>query len=152
MSQIWEYNGEQFEFDLMDAETADRYDQALKKMEENEKRIKQSGKLSETIRNTCDMVYEFFDDVFGEEISNRIIEKNYNLRACSEVYFGSFIPFANKQVEEINAYYNRMKPAASSRKDPLYKPVGSVQHSTLITMQPAQPNREQRRRSKKKKK
>ena len=31
MSQIWEYNGVQYEFDLMDAETADRYDKALKK-------------------------------------------------------------------------------------------------------------------------
>lgn len=136
MSQMWEYNGEQFEFDLMDAETADRYDRALEKMEENEKRIKQSGKLSETIRSTCDMVYEFFDDIFGKEISSRIIEKNYNMRDCSEVFFRSFIPFANKQVEEINAYYGRMKPAASSRQRPV----------------PAQQNREQRRYSKKKKK
>lgn len=137
MSQIWEYNGVQYEFDLMDAETADRYDKALKKLEEKEKRIRMSGILAETIKDTCDMVYGFFDDVFGDGSSDRIIGRNYNLRACSEAYFGSFIPFANKQVEEVNAYYNRMKPASN----PKIKSVPSPQ-----------PNREQRRRNKNKKK
>lgn len=137
MSQIWEYNGEQYEFDLMDAETADRYDRALKALEEKEKHIRKSGKLSETIRSTCDMVYDFFDDIFGKGTSGKMIGKDYNLRTCSEAYFNSFIPFANKQVEEINAYYNRMKPATVSKTQPV--PI-------------AQQNREQRRRNKKKKK
>lgn len=148
MSQIWEYNGYQFEFDLMNAETADQYDRALAKMEEKEKRIRKSGRLNETIKDTCDMVYDFFDDIFGDGASEKIIGKDYNLRTCSEAYFGSFIPFANKQVEEINAYYARMKPAASSRKDPLYMPVGK--NSTLIPVQTVQPNRKQRRKKKKK--
>ena len=138
MSQIWEYNGYQFEFDLMNAETADRYDQALAKMEEKEKRIRKSGRLSETIKDTCDMVYDFFDDIFDDGASEKIIGKNYNLRACSEAYFGSFIPFANKQVEEINAYYGRMNPDPVNRQRP--------------ALVPAQPNRKQRKRSKKKKK
>lgn len=141
MSQIWEYNGYQFEFDLMNAETADRYDQALVKMEEKEKCIRKSGRLNETIKDTCDMVYDFFDGIFGEGASEKIIGKNYNLRACSEAYFGSFIPFANKQVEEINAYYARMKPEASPGVVPIV--VAPAGH--------AHPNRKQRRNRKKKK-
>lgn len=135
MSQIWEYNGVQYEFDLMDAETADRYDKALEKMGEKEKSIRKTGKLSETIMDTCDMIYGFFDDLFGDGASDKIFARNYNLRLCIEVCFNSFRPFANKQLEELNAYNNRMMPT----------PVINAVPSPM-------PNREQRRRNKKKNK
>lgn len=135
MSQIWEYNGVQYEFDLMDAETADRYDKALEKMGEKEKSIRKTGKLSETIMDTCDMIYGFFDDLFGDGASDKIFARNYNLRLCIEACFNSFRPFANKQLEELNAYNNRM----------MSTPVINAVPSPM-------PNREQRRRNKKKKK
>ena len=38
MSQIWEYNGQQFEFDIMIKDDAVRYEEAIEKVEEKAKR------------------------------------------------------------------------------------------------------------------
>ena len=39
MSQVWEYNGQQFEFDIMVKDDAVRYEKAIEKVEEKAKQI-----------------------------------------------------------------------------------------------------------------
>lgn len=132
MSQIWEYNGQQFEFDLMDAVTAERYEKAVAALEEKEKQAKNTSGLGNVIRYQCDMIYGFFDDIFGEGASEKLFGDNkYNLRTCSEAYFDSFIPFVNSQSRDAGVYFNRFRQTSGSA------------HGT---------NREQRRRNNKKKK
>ncbi len=109
MSQIWEYNGEKYEFDLMDADNAELFNRATAALEEKEKHGKEVTGLGNIIRYSCDMVYEFFDDIFGEGTAEKMFGKDYNLRTCSEAYFNSFIPFVQSQSEEINGYFNRFR-------------------------------------------
>lgn len=112
MVQIWEWDGEKYEFDLMDADSAELFNRAVATLEEKEKRSKEVMGLGNIIRYSCDMIYEFFDDIFGEGTSQKMFGKAYNLRTCSEAYFDSFIPFVRSQSDEANMYFDRFRQAA----------------------------------------
>ena len=50
MSQIWEYNGQQFEFDIMVKDDAVRYEKAIEKVEEKAKQINTIKGMSNIIQ------------------------------------------------------------------------------------------------------
>lgn len=127
MSQVWEYNGQQFEFDIMVKDDAVRYEEALEKIEEKAKQLDNISGMSNIIQFQCDAFYAFFDEVLGAGASDKLFKKSYNLRECSEAYYESFIPYIGKQG---NDYNNYCKAAGQAT--------------------PTQPNRAQRRRNKKK--
>lgn len=127
MSQVWEYNGQQFEFDIMVKDDAVRYEKAIEKVEEKAKQINTIKGMSNIIQFQCDAFYAFFDDVLGTGASDKLFKESYNLRECSEAYYDSFIPYVKKQS---NDYNNYCKAAGQAT--------------------PGQPNRAQRRRNKKK--
>lgn len=69
-SYIWSINGCEFEVDMEDAETVDRYLSALKILENADN--KQVSNISEKIRTYCKTFREFYDVFLGEGTFEKI--------------------------------------------------------------------------------
>ncbi|MDE6670888.1 MAG: hypothetical protein K2K16_01685 [Ruminococcus sp.] len=84
-SYIWSINGHEFEVDMEDADTVDRYVSALKVFE-NARNTK-TNSVSEEIRTYCKMYREFYDTFLGEGASEKIFSGiSDNSRKYDEVF------------------------------------------------------------------
>lgn len=72
-------NGKEFEFDLFDMETAQKYEDAFEKVMETLNGIGKEEKFSTSIKKQCDAVRTCIDDVFGEDIGIQVCGEKYNL-------------------------------------------------------------------------
>ena len=95
-SYIWSINGCEFEVDMEDADTAERYVSALKILE-NSQNI---NSLSEKIRAYCKAFREFYDTFLGEGTSEKLFTGiNDNSRKYDEV-FESLLDVISRQRSE----------------------------------------------------
>lgn len=109
MSQntLWKYGENEFECDLTDADTFERYWDACEKLGERENDLKNSEGDRSFIRRYCAMFREFFDTTLGDGASDKLFGGKSNTRACEAAY-DDFITFAGQQVRETNsAHLNR---------------------------------------------
>lgn len=84
-SYIWSVNGCEFEVDMEDAETVDRYLSALKVLENSQNT--EVNSLSEKIRTYCKSFREFYDVFLGEGTSEKIFSGiSDNSRKYDEVF------------------------------------------------------------------
>lgn len=117
----------EIEFDFFDAVQMEKFE------EETEKTSKKINKLdiknmkqSEFINQTCTIIEECFDNIFGEGISKEIFQKDKNFRLCikafkdlvkarkeQEVEIGNEVSAFQKELEEIGAEY---KPNRATRR------------------------------------
>ncbi|MDE6035732.1 MAG: hypothetical protein K2G36_07480 [Ruminococcus sp.] len=104
-SYIWSINGCEFEVDMEDAETVDRYVSALKILENADNR--QMSNISEKIRTYCKAFREFYDAFLSEGTSEKIFSGiNDNSRKYDEV-FESLLDFIDRQHIEVKNRKNR---------------------------------------------
>ena len=52
-------NGIDLEFDLFDADFAEKYQKAMDKVQNKEKNYKDTGNLAKTIRFECNLIFDF---------------------------------------------------------------------------------------------
>lgn len=109
---IWKINDYEFELDLYDADTADRYEQAFEKMAVKEKALPKDGKLSEYTRAYCNMFKELYDDLFGKGAGEKILGDKANIRICNEIYL-KFLDFVSEQKSVITEYKNNLNERAA---------------------------------------
>ena len=102
---VWEYNGQTFNFDLFDAETAQRYEKVVAQMERDKNNIKRTGKASDLIRANFKLFTRAFDSLLGEGSGEKIIGTKQNLRIAMEAWT-SFIGFCYEQKEDLNKIKN----------------------------------------------
>lgn len=82
---IWTINGCEFEIDMEDADTADRYLSALKVLENADDR--HVSNISEKIRTYCRTFREFYDTFLGEGTSEKLFAGiSDNSRKYDEVF------------------------------------------------------------------
>lgn len=92
-------NGYEFEFDLFDFETAQKYEGALSKTVERLDECKELNLLSESIKMQCDTVRDCIDDIFGKGQGIRVCGEKYNLTNHLNA-FESLVKEALRQREE----------------------------------------------------
>lgn len=109
MSQ-WKYNDVELEVDMEDVEFQEKYENAFAKMADSEEKLQKTGTMSELTRGYCQMFYDFFDDIFGEGTSKRLMGEKLHSGRCEECY-NSFVYLCKEQINEINR-----KRAASFKK------------------------------------
>ena len=98
-------NGIEVEFDIFDADTAEKYEIALDNLEasgEEAKKTGQNGKLSEIIRMQCEGVIDFVDDIFGDGTAREIFGERTNLRESLKIA-KQIIDAGDKQRKEFEA-------------------------------------------------
>lgn len=96
-------------FSFTDADDVERFENEGKKVKEKaEARKKKEMSIAEAIREECKIIEDFFDNVFGEGISNKIFKGKKDLEEHIKV-FGDVVKAKNEQEEEIKSFYNEVE-------------------------------------------
>lgn len=102
-------NNVELDFDLMDADTAEKYENALKKLQTAKDKINGTETLGESIRTQCNMVFDFFNEIFGIGTDKKLFGNKTNLRVCLEAV-ETMIEYANKDMQFIQNKVNKYSP------------------------------------------
>ena len=109
-------NDVELELDLMDADMAEKYEKAYRKMQRDVASIPKNLSLADNIRKQCNLVFYFFDEVFGQGTSKKIFGNKTNLRECIKAV-ETLIDHVNKDVEEANKIINKYSPNRVERRN-----------------------------------
>lgn len=99
--RIWKINGLELELDLEDADVFEKTMKAFEQMDEDGRNIDKAGKMPEFIKRYCDIYYNAFDRIFGEGTGEKIFSGKKNMRNCDEVW-DSFLGFMQVAVKKAN--------------------------------------------------
>ena len=108
-------NDVELELDLMDADMAEKYEKAYRKMQRDVANIPKNLSLAENIRKQCNLIFCFFNEVFGEGTSKKVFGNKTNLRECIKAV-ETLIDYVNKDVEETNKIINKYSPNRATRR------------------------------------
>lgn len=122
-TKVWNYNGNEFEFDMTDADIVERYENVFEEMGEKEKALPKTGKHSEIMRAHYNWFVETFDKLFGEGNGKKICGEKCSLSNCYDAY-ESFLAFvALQRTEQVSrtqritsTYLNRAQRRAANKK------------------------------------
>lgn len=112
--------GKEFELDFFDADVQSKIESGMEKIKrqvDKNKDIK-AQKSSDVIKKTCEIIYEFFDDVLGAGASNEIFGEKKSLKLTIEAY-DAFIEEKIKQekvLEELTHKYSANRVTRRSKK------------------------------------
>ena len=109
-------NDVELELDLMDADMAEKYEKAYRKMQRDVVNIPKNLSLAESIRKQCKLIFNFFDEVFGQGTSKKIFGNRTNLRECIKAV-ETLIDYVNKDAEEANNIINKYSPNRVERRN-----------------------------------
>lgn len=87
------------DLDIFDVETACRYEEALEKVVEGSKNL-ENLKNSDSIKLQCALVFNCFDDLFGEGTAVKVFGEKMNLLVCLKS-FEELVQHTNEQKDEI---------------------------------------------------
>lgn len=112
---IWKWNNVELETDMEDAGFQERYENAFEAMQEEEKKVKDAGKLSEITRSYCEMFCRLFDNIFGEGTGDKLFGGKRNSRLIDECYI-SFLEHCRQEITASNknrvSRYQKFKVAS----------------------------------------
>lgn len=114
-------NGVELEIDLMDLDERERFEDCFINTNEEIQKItmKKTDKPIDQLREICDLISDFFDDLFGEGTSDMIFENNKyhigkNLAAIQEV--------TKEKIRQEKEFDDMLKESASISIDTQFKP------------------------------
>lgn len=99
--RIWKINGLELELDLEDADVFEKTMKVFEQMDEDGRNIDKTGKMPEFIKRYCEIYYNAFDRIFGEGTGEKIFSGKKNMRNCDEVW-DSFLGFMQVAVKKAN--------------------------------------------------
>lgn len=104
------------DFDFLDADDVERFEKEAKKVkEECEIRSKKEMSNSEVIREECNIIENFFNNVFGENISKKIFNSKKNLND----HIKAFEDIVNEKIAQqkgLQNTLNRYQPNREQRR------------------------------------
>lgn len=102
MSQIskFSYNGCEYEFDVRDADAAEKFETAAQTLQLADKSMPKDGKASSQIRYQCGIIKRFFDDCLGPGAGTAICGDRDNAGICTEAY-AAFLNIVKAQKNEL---------------------------------------------------
>lgn len=108
---MMKFKGLELDFDIYDADQAEAYEAALSRVVEESAREVPGETLSGGIRRQCGVVFDFFDELFGEGAHKELFGDKTNLTVCLDT-FKEFTDLVNAQS---GALAERMKEYAPNR-------------------------------------
>ena len=133
------YNGHSFIYDIADADEAERYEAAIKRMGDTEKALPKDGSLSVIYRAQCKYLKTFFDDVLGAGAGVKVCGEKDNITTCYNAYM-DFLRFVSKQRDNILDTRNALRDLSPKRPTP----VQTVQHINPPAPKPHQQKKNRR--------
>ena len=113
---VFRYNGAEYEFDARDVDDAERFEKALKVLEEKEKNMPKDGVASTLIRYQCGMLKEFFDSCLGQGAGDAFCTKKNNISVCYDAYI-AFLDMLKAQKDDIVRMNNSRRSATGNRQE-----------------------------------
>lgn len=108
--------GIEVDFNFLDADDAERFEkEAEKVVKECETKEKQQMSYSQTIREECMVIDNFFDNVFGTGISKKMFNGKYNL----EEHLKAFEDIVKEKLEQqkgLQSTFDRYQPNREQRR------------------------------------
>lgn len=99
---VFSFNGAEYEFDVRDADMAERFESAVEVMREDEKNQPKTGRISELVRYQANFLKKFFDNCLGEGAGEAICGSGSKLNVCYDAY-GEFLNHVSSQRDYLNA-------------------------------------------------
>lgn len=119
----FKYNGAEYDFDVRDADDAEKFEAAINAMKEAEKEVPKTGKTSEIIRAQCKMLKDFFDCCLGAGAGVAICTDKSNISAHYAAY-EHFLNYIKAQKDDILSakntfakYSNRQQRRAAAKNN-----------------------------------
>lgn len=103
------------DLDIYDAEVAEKYEKQLDKIEKLTTKVEGLG-LSEGIRYQCNLIFDIFNELFGEGTDKKVFGEKVNLKICLNA-FAELIEQTNEQKKEIRKLSNKYSPNRAQRRD-----------------------------------
>ena len=109
-------NDVELELDLMDADIADKVEKAIKNIDEKEKNIKHEGiGLGDIIRQQCNLIFDFFNEVFGSGTDKKIFGDKTNYRECEDA-FKQVIEYVAAETVNMQKSMTKYSPNRATRR------------------------------------
>jgi hypothetical protein len=103
-------NGYELEVDFTDADFIDKIEKYAKEVSEQVELTKRKEMgMAEFIRKECEIVRNFFDNVFGKGTAKKIFGNKYSLSICIST-FQQFIEAKLSQQKELEEIINKYSP------------------------------------------
>lgn len=103
------------DLDIYDADVVESYEKSLAEVINKIKEAEKSTKVSENIRQQCNIIFDFFNSLFGEGTDVKIFGGKTNLLVCLKA-FEELITQANEQRGEIQSMLNKYSPNRTNRR------------------------------------
>lgn len=104
------------ELDFLDADEMDRVEAALNRVQSRNTAVSYEGMTqSQAIRTQCGIIFDFFDDVFGEGAHKRIFGGKCNLAQALSA-FQAFNTAKEDSVKEIRAIGDKYNANRAQRR------------------------------------
>lgn len=101
------------QYDIFDADLAEKYEVALDKAS---KPVKTEGlKTSAIIRQQCEVVFNVFNELFGEGAADKVFGTKTNIRVCLAA-FGDLVEQINSQKDEVDKMTAKYSPNRAQRR------------------------------------
>ena len=109
------------EFDFLDADDVERFEREAKRvLDKCDEEAKKQYSASESIKSQCKIVEEFFNNVFGQGISEKIFVKRNNLKEHLEVY-EEIIKESQSRNNEMRNKFVKYQPNREQRRNDRFK-------------------------------
>ncbi|MGL5382479.1 MAG: DUF6673 family protein [Culicoidibacterales bacterium] len=112
-------NGVELEFDIFDLDAAEAFESGLEAIKKSAETKNQNKTLSDVIRTQCALVFDVFDDIFGEGTAFDVFGEKTNLKVCLKA-FEQLVSEVDEQrkamEEETKKYMDQQKPHPVNRQ------------------------------------
>lgn len=108
-------NGVELELNIFEANQAEMFEDANKRVLEESRKVVNTSTGSESIKLFCDVVYDFFDDVFGEGTGDQVFEGRLDMLECLEAYT-EVIEYSKEGNKKANELLGRIQKYSSPTK------------------------------------
>lgn len=95
--------------DLYDADAMEKYENALAEVAKKNNEAEKIAKTSEKIRQQCNIIFDFFNSLFGADTDVKIFGGKTNLLVCLKA-FEELITQVNEQRGELQSMLNKYSP------------------------------------------
>lgn len=108
-------NGTELELDIWDADTLDRYNEEVAKLNEALNGISRELSAGDNLRAQCSIVNAFFDGMFGVGTAEELFDGKNNLRIHLDA-FASLIDEIKRQQDEYSEIVAKYMPNRAQRR------------------------------------
>ena len=103
------------DIDLLDAEVAEKYEKAIDILKNKSGLTNEGLGLADTIRKECNLIFNFFNEIFGEGTDKKIFGNKTNYGVCTEA-LKEVIAQTNEQIKELDKITAKYSVNRAKRK------------------------------------